>query len=253
MTPPLPALEHATEFSFAKMREESKPRGAPCAGLPWPTPDGSLADSSGTSPRHAILEIVARSDSPGIRTDLRPNPSGNSDRGPCRSMVFTDQLNSQIPHHSSSESKVWLLRHHERFPTRGVYSMEGLPVEALERVAAYFQALSEPTRLQILNLLRQREHNVGELAQLCGYTSANISRHLAMLTAHGLVAREARGTSVYYRIADESIYALCDLVCGTIARQLEGKVNERELFLQTTVRAEPIRRGSGGRKARRRA
>jgi len=131
--------------------------------------------------------------------------------------------------------------------------MEGLPVEALERVAAYFQALSEPTRLQILNLLRQREHNVGELAQLCGYTSANISRHLAMLTTHGLVARETRGTSVYYRIADKSIYALCDLVCGTIARQLEGKVNERELFLQTTARAEPIRRGTGSRQARRRA
>ena len=42
--------------------------------------------------------------------------------------------------------------------------MEGLPPEALEQVAAYFQALSEPTRLQILNLLRQQEHNVGELA-----------------------------------------------------------------------------------------
>ena len=69
--------------------------------------------------------------------------------------------------------------------------MEGLPPEALEQVAAFFQALSEPTRLQILNLLRQHEHNVGELAQLCGYTSANISRHLALLTAHGLVERES--------------------------------------------------------------
>jgi hypothetical protein len=53
--------------------------------------------------------------------------------------------------------------------------MEGLPDEALAQVAAYFQTLSEPTRLQILNLLRQRERSVGELAQLCGYSSANIS------------------------------------------------------------------------------
>lgn len=131
-------------------------------------------------------------------------------------------------------------------------TMEGLPPEALERVAAYFQALSEPTRLQILNLLRQREHNVGELAQLCGYTSANISRHLAMLTAHGLVARESRGTSVYYRIADETIYALCDLVCDRIARQLEDKVQERELFLQATGGRETSKRGASGRTARRR-
>ena len=80
--------------------------------------------------------------------------------------------------------------------------MEGLPNEALVQVAAYFQALSEPTRLQVLNLLRQKERNVGELAQLCGSSSANISRHLALLAQHGLVARETRGTSVYYRIAD---------------------------------------------------
>jgi len=130
-------------------------------------------------------------------------------------------------------------------------SMEGLPTQALEQVAAYFQALSEPTRLQILNLLRQREHKVGELAQLCGYTSANISRHLAMLTKHGLVARQSRGTSVYYRIADESIYALCDLVCGTIARQLEGKANERDLFLQAAIPAAPARVASRDRPARR--
>jgi DNA-binding transcriptional ArsR family regulator len=108
--------------------------------------------------------------------------------------------------------------------------MEGLPPEALEQVAAYFQALSEPTRLQILNLLRTGERSVGELAQLCGYTSANISRHLALLTRQGLVARESRGTSGYYRIADDSVYALCDLVCGNVARQLERTASGRRVF-----------------------
>jgi len=108
--------------------------------------------------------------------------------------------------------------------------MEGLPDEALAQVAAYFQALSEPTRLQILNLLRQQERSVGELAQLCGYTSANISRHLALLTQHGLVARESRGNSAIFSIADESVYALCDLVCGSIARQFERTVQKRSAF-----------------------
>jgi DNA-binding transcriptional ArsR family regulator len=69
--------------------------------------------------------------------------------------------------------------------------------------------------------LREGERNVGELAQLCGYTAANISRHLSLMTQQGLVRRESRGTSVYYSIADESVYALCDLVCGSIARQYE--------------------------------
>lgn len=108
--------------------------------------------------------------------------------------------------------------------------MEGLSPEALTQVASYFQALSEPTRLQILNMLRSGERNVGELAQACGYTSANISRHLSLLTQHGLVTRESRGTAVYYSIADDSVYALCDLVCGNIARRLDRHAQERKAF-----------------------
>ncbi len=115
-------------------------------------------------------------------------------------------------------------------PLPAFFRMEGLPDEALKQVAAYFQALSEPTRLQILNLLREKERNVGELAQLCGYTSANVSRHLTLLTQHGLVARESRGNSAYYRIADRAVYQLCDLVCGNIARQMDRAAGGRAMF-----------------------
>ncbi len=108
--------------------------------------------------------------------------------------------------------------------------MEKLNGEALARVAAYFQVLAEPTRLQVLNLLREREHNVGELAQLCGYSAANISRHLSLLSQHGFVARETRGNSAFYRIADASVYDLCDMVCGSIARQFERTAPERAAF-----------------------
>jgi DNA-binding transcriptional ArsR family regulator len=125
--------------------------------------------------------------------------------------------------------------------------MEGLPKEALAQVAAYFQVLSEPTRLTLLNLLRGGERNVGELAQMCGFTAANISRHLALLTQHGLVTRESRGTSVYYRIADPSVYALCDLVCGNIARQFERSASGHAAFVSSAGRAgTPVRTRTPG-------
>ena len=111
--------------------------------------------------------------------------------------------------------------------------MDELSLEALSQVAGYFSALSEPTRLQILSLLRNQERNVGELADLCGYTSANISRHLAILSKHGLVAKDNRGTSVFYRIADESIYTLCDVVCGSLLKQLEEKARSQKEFAQS--------------------
>lgn len=108
--------------------------------------------------------------------------------------------------------------------------MKEMPPEALEQVASYFQVLAEPTRLRILNLLRTGERNVGELAQACGYTAANVSRHLSLMTQNGLVSREGRGTSVYYRLTDESVDALCDLVCDNIARRLERDAAARALF-----------------------
>jgi hypothetical protein len=49
---------------------------------------------------------------------------------------------------------------------------------------------------------------------------------------HGLVERESRGTAVYYRIADESVYALCDLVCGSIAQKLERSAEGRKAFVR---------------------
>ena len=115
-------------------------------------------------------------------------------------------------------------------PTQPCPHMQDLPPEALAQVAAYFQALSEPTRLQILNLLRQGERSVGELAQLCGFSAANVSRHLTLLTQHGLVKREPRGNSAIYSIADASVYALCDLVCGSIARRFEKLAAGQAVF-----------------------
>ncbi|MBU3737457.1 MAG: winged helix-turn-helix transcriptional regulator [Rhodoferax sp.] len=108
--------------------------------------------------------------------------------------------------------------------------MDALPPEALAEVAAYFQMLAEPTRLHILSLLRQGECNVGDLALRSGHSVANVSRHLSLMSKQGVVAREGRGTSVYYRIADDMIFSLCDLVCGNIARHLERSASRRSVF-----------------------
>ena len=108
--------------------------------------------------------------------------------------------------------------------------MKNLTDQALEEVASYFQVLSEPTRLKILNLLRTEEMSVGEIAQQVGFSTANVSRHLSQLAQQGLIRRASRGTSVYYAIAYASVYELCDIVCGNIARQYEQAAQERAVF-----------------------
>jgi DNA-binding transcriptional ArsR family regulator len=120
--------------------------------------------------------------------------------------------------------------------------MQHLSPEALAQVAAYFQALSEPARLRLLNLLRERSRSVGELAEATGYSTANVSRHLALLAQHGLLARETQGTSVYYSIADPAIYELCNLVCDNLARRFERTAPQREAFAATRAAGTPARR-----------
>ncbi|MBI3347520.1 MAG: helix-turn-helix transcriptional regulator [Burkholderiales bacterium] len=120
--------------------------------------------------------------------------------------------------------------------------MDGLPPEALAQVADYFRTLAEPARLQILNLLRGGERNVGELAELTGYSIANVSRHLSHLGREGFVLRESRGNSAYYRIADESIYALCDMVCGRISQRWSDQAAQGAAFAAAATRPTATRR-----------
>ena len=111
-----------------------------------------------------------------------------------------------------------------------VIALDQLPPAALEQVAAYFRTLSEPTRLRILNVLGTGELSVGEIAQRIESSVANTSRHLVHMANTGLVAREGRGNSVYYCIADPSVHALCDLVCGSIVRRYDQALGERAAF-----------------------
>lgn len=101
----------------------------------------------------------------------------------------------------------------------------------MQAVARYFHVLSDPTRLTILNELRHGERNVGDLAQTCGYTAANISRHLSLLAQQGIVSRTSQGNSVYYHIADSAVYELCDVVCGNIVKHLQKQQQEHQTLL----------------------
>jgi ArsR family transcriptional regulator len=95
----------------------------------------------------------------------------------------------------------------------------------LERVAERFKVLSEPMRLKLLYALMDGEKNVSELMQETGSLQANVSKHLGVLLDAGFVRRRKQGVSAYYRITDESIFELCDLVCGSIYERLATELD----------------------------
>ncbi len=99
--------------------------------------------------------------------------------------------------------------------------------EALELVANRFKILSEPLRLQLLQLLQEGEKSVTELTELTQTSQPNVSKHLKMLQTSGLVKRRQKGNTVFYAIADESIFTLCEVVCNSLETRLK---NQTEIF-----------------------
>ena len=92
-----------------------------------------------------------------------------------------------------------------------------LPPNVLERVADRFKLLGDPTRLRLVNELHAGgELSVGELVERLGISYASASKQLALLRAHGTIARRRDGTKVYYRIIDPSLDELCNVVCKSL-------------------------------------
>ena len=99
-----------------------------------------------------------------------------------------------------------------------------LSPEALEMVAARFKVLAEPLRLRILQELEARgEMSVSELTEAVGATQPNVSKHLRILQDQGLVGRRQAGNTVFCFIADPSVLALCDAVCGSLRDRLASQ------------------------------
>lgn len=100
---------------------------------------------------------------------------------------------------------------------------------ALEKIAASFRALSEPTRLAILQELKGGPLTVNEIVEAIGLSQAHVSKQLSVLREAGFLAREQRGTQAYYSIGDEMVMQLCALVCDRLNQQALARVEKLEL------------------------
>jgi len=103
-----------------------------------------------------------------------------------------------------------------------------LPDPLVDIIAQRFRCLGEPLRIKLLDRLREGEASVGELQEATGGSQQNVSKHLGVLLNAGMVSRTKQGTRACYTITDESVFELCELVCGGLRRQL----SEVDLILQ---------------------
>lgn len=100
-----------------------------------------------------------------------------------------------------------------------------LPDPVVELVARRFRILGEPMRIRLLDQLRGADATVQELTDALGASQQNVSKHLGILLDAGIVSRRKEGTAAVYTIADETVYALCEAVCGSLQRQFADLAN----------------------------
>lgn len=104
--------------------------------------------------------------------------------------------------------------------SRGPSRQKVLTEEAFELIAGRFRVLAEPMRLRLLHALGDAEMSVSELVEATNAGQANVSKHLGILLDSGLAARRKAGLNVFYRVADPSVFDMCEAVCSSLGERL---------------------------------
>jgi ArsR family transcriptional regulator, cadmium/lead-responsive transcriptional repressor len=104
---------------------------------------------------------------------------------------------------------------------RAPFALSDTPTEP-ELVGKYFRALGDPTRVRILELLRDNgELSVGELVERLGQSQPKVSNHLACLRWCGFVHTRREHPTIYYRVADERVTQLLTLAHALLTDNAE--------------------------------
>jgi len=93
--------------------------------------------------------------------------------------------------------------------------------ETMSRIAVMLKAMGDPVRLRILYHLRLRESTVSELVVELGCSQANVSKHLSILRAAGLVESRTEKQNRYYHVTDPVVGSVCDSICSSVERKAQ--------------------------------
>jgi DNA-binding transcriptional ArsR family regulator len=85
-----------------------------------------------------------------------------------------------------------------------------------DRGAQLFKALAHPTRLHIIELIKEQEPCVKVMEETLGLSQPNISQHLSLLRNLGIVKAQRDGNQVCYQISDKTVSKMLDVLADSI-------------------------------------
>jgi ArsR family transcriptional regulator len=88
--------------------------------------------------------------------------------------------------------------------------------------AEFFKALAHPSRIQILEILRQGEQTVSELQARLEIDASSVSQHLSILRGRQIIEGRKVGTSVFYRVLDDQLFTILDAARAIFGARVQG-------------------------------
>jgi ArsR family transcriptional regulator len=99
--------------------------------------------------------------------------------------------------------------------------MEGFMEErVLELKAEILKALAQPTRLKILELLRNGEKCICEIVPAINGEQSNISRHISLMQKSNLVTTRKDGVKVMVKVSDPRVFEILDSIALLLKKQI---------------------------------
>lgn len=94
--------------------------------------------------------------------------------------------------------------------------------EIFERQARICKAFASPIRLRMLDYLGKRDWAAADLQRKLGITKANLSQHVAILKAVGIVEARRQGQRVYFSLAMPEVKSACRLIRDVLRAQVRS-------------------------------
>lgn len=103
----------------------------------------------------------------------------------------------------------------------GVKTASGPATPIHQIKAEFFRTLGHPSRVRVLELLKDGEMTVGDLQAALGIDSSGTSQHLSVMRRQGILEARKEGTSVYYSVRDPRIFQMLESARQVIGSRLE--------------------------------
>lgn len=83
------------------------------------------------------------------------------------------------------------------------------------------KALANPKRIEIIDILNDKELTFGEIQEITGILKSNLSQHLSLMVSSGILSQRKEGLNMYFKLTTEKIAVACRMMREVLIENLK--------------------------------